>query len=193
MRAIELVRVQVVAEMLRQGVFAARGYQQVESAVADLLGVERSEAVQVVVAAEAVCPRSTLQGEVLPARLPALAEVFASGAVSVAHIALVDRVLGSRAAERLSPAVWAEAEKRIVDIAPKCTVKQVQRRAAEIVELLNQDGSEPDDRPRPQTNELRIVQLPGGGGRIPGSVRRSGPVPDCAGGDRGDVRASDEG
>ncbi len=38
----------------------------------------------------------------------------------------------------------------------------------EIVELLDQDGSEPDDRPRPQTNELRIVQLPGGGGRIRG-------------------------
>jgi Domain of unknown function (DUF222)/HNH endonuclease len=74
--------------------------------------------------------------------------------------------LDSRTAERLSPADWAEAEQRIAEAAPMCTPKQLRRHAAEIVELLDQDGPEPDDRPLPQVNELRITRLSGGGGKI---------------------------
>ena len=94
MRVVERMQVETVAEMLRDGEFAARGYKQPHSAVAALLGIERGEAVQIVTAAESVCSRSTLQGEILPARLPAMAEVFAAGVVSVRRSCWVRRDSG---------------------------------------------------------------------------------------------------
>jgi Domain of unknown function (DUF222)/HNH endonuclease len=166
LRAAERVRVEAVAELLRLGAFAARGYRNPVSAICAMFGIEHAEACRIVAAAESVCPRSTLQGEVLAPELPALASVFAAGSVSVEHVAVVAAVLASRAAERLSPSDWAEAERRIAEAAPMCTPKQLRRQAAEIVELLDQDGPEPDDRPVPQVNELRITRLSGGGGKI---------------------------
>ena len=37
-----------------------------------------------------------------------------------------------------------------------------------LVEALDQDGAEPDDRPPAQVNELLLTRLPGGGGKIKG-------------------------
>jgi Domain of unknown function (DUF222)/HNH endonuclease len=166
LRAAERMRVEAVADLLRQGAFAARGYRNPVSALCAMFGIEHREALQLVTAAESVCVRSTLQGEVLPPELPALASVFAAGSVSVGHVAVAAAVLASRAAERLSPSDRAEAERLIAAAAPKCTPKQLRRQAVEIVELLDQDGPEPDDRPVAQVNELRITRLSGGGGRI---------------------------
>jgi Domain of unknown function (DUF222) len=166
LRAGERMLVETVAELLRQGAFAARGYRNPVSAICAMFGIEHAEASRIVTAAESVCPRSTLQGEVLLPELPALASVFAAGSVSVQHVAVVAAVLASRTAERLSPSDWAEAERLIAAAAPSCTPKQLRRQATEIVELLDQDGPEPDDRPQPQVNELRITRLSGGGGRI---------------------------
>jgi hypothetical protein len=39
---------------------------------------------------------------------------------------------------------------------------------AQLVEVLDQDGAEPDDRPPVQVNELFVTRLPGGGGKIRG-------------------------
>ena len=39
---------------------------------------------------------------------------------------------------------------------------------AALVEALDQDGAEPDDRPPAQVNELYLTRLPGGGGKIKG-------------------------
>ena len=60
--------------------FAERGYRSATAALSDLLGWERFEARRRVTAAEQVAPRVGLDGTVLPARLPATAEVFAAGA-----------------------------------------------------------------------------------------------------------------
>jgi hypothetical protein len=70
--AVERVGVQAVAALQQRGVFAALGQRPV-TALADLLGVEHVEARRVVTAAEQVIPRADLQGQVLPARLPATA------------------------------------------------------------------------------------------------------------------------
>ena len=103
-RAGERMLVETVAELLRQGAFVARGYKSPVSAICAMVGIEHAEACRVVTAAESVCPRSTLQGEVVAPKLPALASAFAAGSVSVAHVAVVAMVLDSRTAERLSPA-----------------------------------------------------------------------------------------
>jgi len=72
-RAQERVRVGYVAELLRSGAFAARGYRRPESALANLLEVDRGEACRLVVAARSVSPRTTPQGEALEPVLPATA------------------------------------------------------------------------------------------------------------------------
>jgi 5-methylcytosine-specific restriction protein A len=69
-------------------VFARLGQRPV-TALADLLGVEHVEARRVVIAAEQVIPRVDLQGQVLPARLPATADAFAAGQTSVRHVEVI--------------------------------------------------------------------------------------------------------
>ena len=46
-------------------------------------------------AAEQVTPRAGLDGAVLPARLPATAEVFAAGRAGLRHVEVIARVLGT--------------------------------------------------------------------------------------------------
>ena len=148
--------------------FAARGYRTAGAAVTDLLGWERREARLRTVVAEQVVPRMGLDGAVLPARLPATSAVFAAGRASLRHVEVVARVLGSASAERLTPEQWAGAEAAIADKASMYTPSELENWATALVEALDQDGAEPDDRPPAQTNELLLTRLPGGGGKLRG-------------------------
>jgi hypothetical protein len=104
-RLVSQVQVETVAALDRSGAFASAGYQRPDSAVANVLTVERGRAREITQAAERVCPRVDLQGQVLPAVLPATAVVFAAGAASLAHVAVIGRLLDGAAARRLPPAV----------------------------------------------------------------------------------------
>jgi hypothetical protein len=165
-RALERVRVGFVASLLRSGEFAARGYKKPESALANLLDISRGEARQLVVAAESVCPRVTLQGETVEPALPATAAVFAGGEISVRHVAAIASVMGSRAAGRLAPHEWAHAEEHVAKLATLVLPQQLFTQASEYIELLDQDGEPPSERPRVETNELRYTRHPRGGGKI---------------------------
>jgi uncharacterized protein DUF222 len=101
-RRLDLIVVNVVADLLRRGTFAERGYRNAVTAVADLLGWDRAEARRRVSAAEQVCPRTGLDGAVLPARLTATA--------GLRHVEAIGRVLAGPSAQRLSPTVWSGAE-----------------------------------------------------------------------------------
>ena len=120
------------------------------------------------VAAEQVALRAGLDGSVLPARLPATAEVFAQGRTSLRHVDVIARVLGSKPAGRLSPGRWAGAEVQLAAQADAYTPTELHEWGTALVELLDQDGAEPDDRPPPQVNELFLSRLPDGGGKIKG-------------------------
>ena len=51
----------------------------------------------------------------------------------------------------------------------RCTPRRSCRPGARaLVEALDQDGEEPDDRPPAQVNELLLTRLPGGGGKLRG-------------------------
>ena len=102
-RQLDQVMVATVAGLDRDGVFAERGYKSPTRALSDLLGWEHFEAHRRVTAAEQVAPRIGLDGGVLPARLPATAEVFAQGRTSLRHVEVITRLLGSQPAGRLSP------------------------------------------------------------------------------------------
>jgi 5-methylcytosine-specific restriction protein A len=167
-RRLDRVTVDAVAVLERRGVFAERGYTSVSAALSDLLGWERFEARRRVVAAEQVTSRVGLDGAVLPARLPATALVFADGRASLRHVEVIARVLGSDAAQRLSPQQWAGAEQQLAGKAELYTPRELHEWGAALVEALDQDGEEPDDRPAGGVNELHLTRLRSGGGKIKG-------------------------
>jgi hypothetical protein len=167
-RRLDRAAVNAVAVLERRGVFAERGYKSAAAALSDLLGWERFEARRRVVAAEQVTPRVGLDGAPLGARLPATATVFAAGATSLRHVETIARVLGSDAAGRLSPQQWAGAEAQLAAKADVYTPSELQAWGAALVEALDQDGEEPDDRPSVGVNELHLTRSPSGGGKIKG-------------------------
>ncbi len=167
-RRLDGVTVDAVAAVERRGAFAERGYTSPMRALSDLLGWEAFEARRRVVAAEQVTARAGLDGNPLPARLPATAAVFADGRASLRHVEVIARVLGTNAAGRLSPEEWAGAEDQLAAKAALYTPTELHNWGKALVETLDQDGAEPDDRPPLQVNELHLSRLPSGGGKLKG-------------------------
>ena len=163
-RRLDRVTVDAVAALDRRGVFAEHGYRSPVQALSDLLGWERFEARRRVTAAEQVTPRTGLDGAVLAARLAATAAVFAAGRTGLRHVEVIARVLASRAAGRLSPEVWAGAEAQLAGKADVYTPHELHEWGTALVELLDQDGEQPDDRAPARVNELLLTRLPDGGG-----------------------------
>jgi uncharacterized protein DUF222/HNH endonuclease len=160
-RRLDQIVVGVVADLLRRGTFAERGYRNAVTAVADLVGWDRAEARRRVSAAEQVCPRTGLDGAVLPARLPATAERFATGSTSLRHVEVITRVLGGPAAQRLSPAVWSGAEAALAAHADQYTPTELLEWGTRLVDTLDQDGPEPGDRPPAAVNEVHLQHFRG--------------------------------
>lgn len=95
--------------------------------------------------------------------------MFDAGRIGLRHVEIVAKVLGSHAAGRLAPAVWADAETRLAAHACDYTPSQLLEWGAALVELLDQDGAQPDDRPLVPINELRLQRHRGApGGKISG-------------------------
>ena len=168
-RRLDRLVVGVVADLARRGVFAERGYRDTVTALADLLGWDRAEARRRVSAAEQVCPRTGLDGSPLPARLPETAEKFAAGAASLRHVDVISRVLASAAARRLAPEVWAGAEAELAAQAEQYAPAELLEWGTRLVDTLDQDGPEPDDRPPDPVNELHLQRFRGrSGGSLKG-------------------------
>ena len=167
-RQLDQVTVATVAGLDRDGVFAERGYRSPVQALGDLLGWEGREAHRRVVAAKQVTARIGLDGSVLPARLAATAEVFAAGRTSLRHVEVIARLLDSKPAGRLGPQQWAGAEAQLAGWAGEYTPTELYKWGKALVELLDQDGEAPDDRPPLRVNELRLTRLPDGGGKLKG-------------------------
>ena len=105
-------QVLLVGQLIRSGVFTAHGYTRPEYAIADLLGWDRRPARRRVKLAEQVCPRISLDGQPLPALLPATATVFAEGRITVPVAEIISAVLNGPAALRLHPDTWAGAKNK---------------------------------------------------------------------------------
>jgi 5-methylcytosine-specific restriction protein A len=171
---LDQVTVATVAGLDREGVFTERGYKSPVQALSDLLGWEGRESRRRVVAAEQVTPRAGLDGSVLPPRLSATAEVFAQGRAGLRHVEVIARVLGGKSAGRLSPEQWAGVEAQLAAKAELYTPTELQNWGTALVELLDQDGEQPDDRPPALINELQLTRLPEGGGKIKGRFDDAG-------------------
>ncbi|MGE3288516.1 MAG: DUF222 domain-containing protein [Pseudonocardia sp.] len=169
-RGVERASIGAMSDLERRGVFAERGYRSTVTALADLLGWERGDARRRLVVAEQACARVGLDGTVLPARLAETARVFAAGGCTTRQVETVARVLDSPAARRLAPDVWAAAEAQLAGVAGAYAPADLHAWGTALVELLDADGPEPDDRPDPPgINELFLTRHPSGsGGKLKG-------------------------
>jgi len=168
-RQLDRVMVGALADLGRRGTFAERGYRSAVTALEHLVGWERFDARRRLLAAEHVHPRAALDGTPLPPRLPHTAEALAAGAASLRHVEVIAKVLGTDAAARLSPGDWAAAEKQLAAWIPDCPPGELQIRGSQLVEALDADGPEPDQRPQRSTNELFLTRNPNGvGGKLNG-------------------------
>ncbi|MQA16702.1 MAG: DUF222 domain-containing protein, partial [Pseudonocardiaceae bacterium] len=169
-RQLDRLTVDTIATLQQRGTFTEHGYRTPAAALGDLLGWERFEARRRVTAAEQVCDRAGLDGTPVPARLAATAGVFAAGGCSLRHVETIAKVLGSAAAERLSPEVWSGAERELAAKAGEYTPTELHHWGRSLVEMLDEDGVQPDDRGPAAVNELSLHRHPddGGGGTIRG-------------------------
>jgi 5-methylcytosine-specific restriction protein A len=162
-------QVEAIAALERNGVFAECGYRRPDSAVANLLTLDRGRARELTAAAARVCTRVDLQGQQLAPVLPATAATFAAGTASLAHVTVVGQLMDSPAARRLSPEVWAGVEEQIAAQTDTYTPGELRTWGRQLIEAYDQDGPEPDDdEPPTGTNELRLTPLAGGGGLLKG-------------------------
>jgi hypothetical protein len=155
-RRSEFLHVSVVGDLLRDGEFAVRGYRSPARALSDLLGCDTFAARRRVRVAEDVCPRTTLDGQPLPPRLPATRVEFAAGKIGLRHAEVIAEALRTPAARRLDPAVWAGAEEKLAEQARLYRPSELAVFALDLITALDQDGPGADDDEPGQVNELTL-------------------------------------
>jgi hypothetical protein len=120
-------------------------------------------------AAEQVCPRTGLDGTQLAPRLAATAAAFAAGQARLRHVEVIARLLDSPAAHRLTPQRWTGAEATLAQKTTEFTPSGLRSWGTELLEKLDEDGPEPDDRPPAPVNELHLLPHRGRpGGQLKG-------------------------
>ena len=174
-RHLDHLTVSTVAVLQRRGSFGERGYKKPEGALADLLGCDPYEARRRVLAAEQACEQVGLDGTVLPARLPTTGKAFAAGQASLRHVEVIAGLLASAAARRLSEGQRAGVEEQLAVKAGEYPPTQLRKWGAGLIELLDEDGPEPDDSPPEPVNQLQLRRhRDGSGGTITGRFEAGG-------------------
>lgn len=99
--------------------------------------------------------------------------MFAAGETSLRHVEVIVEALGTEAAARLTPADWAGVEQQLAEHAKSYRPRELAQLTSDVIELLDQDGPEPDDQEPVQLNELHLSRTAtgvGAGGRVTGTL-----------------------
>ena len=167
-RALQHDMVTAVARLDREGDFAERGVRPAP-AIADLLRCLEAEARRMVAVARSVFP-TALDGQPLAPKLPATAMALAGWEIDQSHAEVIERLMSSRAAERISPEQWSTLEEQLANIARLYRPDELRRIGLRWLEQLDQDGPPPEE-DEPQVNELYLSASPDGvGGRLKGQL-----------------------
>jgi len=159
----------MVGKADRDGVFATKNVRSTAHGLADLFGWEHREARRTIAAAQHLTERYALDGTPLPPKLPTMAALFMTGQARRRHVDVMVGLLDSPSGRRLSPQYWALAEEQIGQASLAMTPAELRGWGRDLIELLDQDGAEPDDRDRKPVNEVRFAPRDGGGGTVTGS------------------------
>jgi Domain of unknown function (DUF222) len=123
--------------MSESSVVAARSM----NAVSDLLGVSQRDGRRMVAVASSVFPTRSLVGEVLEPKLPATAMALGAYEIDLAHAEVIEQVLNTDAARRITVGQWVAAEVLFADWARRYSPEQLARKARDELDLLDQDGA----------------------------------------------------
>ncbi len=164
---LERVEVEAVAELGRRGTFSRYKNRKPETALRDLTGVEYGPSIQLVTAADAVGEQVGPQDESLPPVLPATAAAFSAGRFGVQQVAVAASLMGSPAAQRLTPQARVEVEAEVARLAGECGPRKLRALGVEVIAHADRDAADAES--ELQVNELRITSFPGGGGKIEGT------------------------
>ena len=132
------------------------GHSSAASFLAEVWHVSRSAAGMFCRVGSATRPRTSLTGEVLPARFEQVGAGVRDGSVSVEKAAVIVREL-QKAAIACSPASLVEGERVLVGFAPGYSVRDLHGLAAQVRDRLDQDGVEPRELRQRRRRSLRIT------------------------------------
>lgn len=110
---------------------------------------------------DAITPRTTLQGEVLPCRHEALAEAVLAARVPASHAAMIVRGVDA-VADRTDTETLARLEATLVDYADSLTTRQLGKLVRQLPDRFDPDGAEPRDDWLRARSSLTLRQLPNG-------------------------------
>ena len=152
-------RLEQVAALDELRVAELSGDRSTERFLEQMWRIGASEAKRLVDESRDLCPRRSLGGEALPARLPCTATVAAAGQIGPAHIGIIratmrrlDRV------ERLPLVEWVEAERRLADEATRLGPRGLQAIADRLLAHLDPDGEEPPEDDAGRDDELLFTR-----------------------------------
>jgi uncharacterized protein DUF222/HNH endonuclease len=159
---------QLIAQLRTRHVAHTLGERSTTTLARTVLRVGIGEAKSRVVAAEALGPRCTLQGEPLEPVYPILAAAQAAGTVSEPAARLIVSTI-----EQLPDAVRAEVdrdlERTLTDQAAVLDLDQLRTVARQVTALLDPDGLLTKDEQRRRQREVNLTVRPDGSGRLTGN------------------------
>ncbi|RKT87272.1 HNH endonuclease [Saccharopolyspora antimicrobica] len=140
MRAAMAVQVRAIAEAEERRIPTAHGARKTETWLREKLNIAAGEAKNRVLVARMATERATLQGEPIPAELPATAEAIAAGAMTVAHArVIIDGV--RRMAPVCTPVELGQAESMLAGYARDYCPHDLAKLAERIRYFFDQDGA----------------------------------------------------
>ncbi|MCS0499179.1 HNH endonuclease signature motif containing protein [Protaetiibacter mangrovi] len=111
--------------------------------------------------AEAIEPRTTLQGEPLPCRHEALVDAVLGAEVTARSAALIARGIDA-VADHASPDDVAAAESLLLEHSNALTTRQLARACRAVADRFDPDGAEPREETLRARSSLTLRQLPNG-------------------------------
>ncbi|MDD7935762.1 DUF222 domain-containing protein [Actinomycetospora straminea] len=152
-------RLQAIATLADLNTVVAAGYRSLEALVADRDNLDRADAKRLVAEAADLCARTSLHGELLPARLPATADALAAGAIDPAHVKVIRDTM--RHLDALMPPPppqeWSGVERTLAEQAQVLPPRMLRVLAKKFVDLYDPDGAAPPDG-EDALDELRLLR-----------------------------------
>ncbi|WP_345411944.1 HNH endonuclease signature motif containing protein [Actinomycetospora chlora] len=140
-------RLQDIAALDELGTAVSLGYRSIEALIADRDNLDHAEAKRLVAEATDLCPRTSLQGQPLPPRLPATAAALAAGAIDPAHVKILRDTM-RHLARLLAPPPPDElcaVEEELATQAQLLPPRMLKVLAKGFVDFYDPDGAAPPD------------------------------------------------
>ena len=157
--AAEIAR-QSRVELGKDSLSKRQGFRSPVSLIQATTGASVGEAAKLVQVGEATAPRTSLTGQTLPAKHPAVAAAVAAGVLSVTAAAAIVSLL-DRLACRVDAARLSAAEKELAELAPGMRADELSRLLARAEAHLDPDGLEPRHEERRAERALNLQERDG--------------------------------